>query len=379
MNFEIFIDGSNLGGSGGLTHLKELLTDCRTKVSLIAQNKVLVEVPDSQHLTKINHPFLEKSLIHRLYFQFFVIDKLIPKNAILFSITGDFLGKHKPVVSMSQNMLLYERDIWKEIKDFKETFRFWINYLKQKRSFKNSNGIIFISNYAKNYITNKLSLEDKTTTVINHGISQRFFGKVKPQKAISEYTFSQPFRFTYSSTIHVYKNHCNVVEAIAKLRTLGYPVELHLVGGVIFKPAGDRLINLIQQVDPLHQYISYHGHLPYEEMHQCYNAADGLIFASTCENMPNILIESMSSGIPLVCSNKEPMPEFLKGNGFYFNANNIESICQALIEFLQSPTKRYHFAQNALKESYNYSWKETRKKTFDFINQSYQNYLNVQQ
>ena len=36
------------------------------------------------------------------------------------------------------------------------------------------------------------------------------------------------------------------------------------------------------------------------------------IFASTCENMPNILIEGMSSGLPILCSNYLPMPEFLK-------------------------------------------------------------------
>ena len=33
--------------------------------------------------------------------------------------------------------------------------------------------------------------------------------------------------------------------------------------------------------------------------------------------MPNILIESMGSGLPIACSEKMPMPEFLGDDGIY--------------------------------------------------------------
>ena len=42
--------------------------------------------------------------------------------------------------------------------------------------------------------------------------------------------------------------------------------------------------------------------------------------------MPNILIEAMSSGLPIVCSSFPPMPEFLKEFGIYFDPENVESL-----------------------------------------------------
>lgn len=370
----IVIDATNIGGGGGVTHVKEILSvmSFPYPIIIVAQQKILDQIPDHELLTKVGHDLLEKTLFHRVFFQLFIMDKLIPDKAIVFAITGDYLGNHKPVVSMSQNMLLYERDIWKEIRAFREVLRFWINYHKQKRSFKNSKGIIFISEYAKNYISKKISLTGKQLTVIHHGISPRFIKEVKPQKPISDYSVSHPFRFVYVSTVHVYKNQGKVVEAIGILRGMGYPVELTLAGSVIFEPAGKILELTIRNLDPKNEFIHHLGHIPYEEIDKVYHSYDGIIFASTCENMPNILIESMASGIPVASSNKQPMPEFLKEHGYYFDAHQVDSIVSALIEFLNSPQTRELNAKNALKEASKYSWQDTSNKTFDFLSSLFQ-------
>ena len=65
-------------------------------------------------------------------------------------------------------------------------------------------------------------------------------------------------------------------------------------------------------------------------MSEKYSEHDGIIFASTCENMPNILIESMGCGKPIACSKKLPMPQFLKEGGFYFDALSLNSIISCL-------------------------------------------------
>src|SRR5690606_12464506 len=116
--------------------------------------------------------------LQRIWFQLFHFDKEIFERCdILFSITGDYIGKFKPVVSMSRNMLLYERQIWKRIGRISEILRFWVNFKKQERCFKNSIGIIFISEYAKNFISSVLNLSGKDRIIIKHGISKRF---IKP-------------------------------------------------------------------------------------------------------------------------------------------------------------------------------------------------------
>lgn len=380
------IDATNVGGGGGITHLKEIL-NCIDDVERLHGIKeiivfgslaVLNELPNKNNLSKITFPQLNKNLLSRLYFQVTSFDLHIKNTCdILLSITGDYMGKFKPLVGMSRNMLLYERDIWWEVKQTKEIFRFWLSFKRQKYCFKNSQGIIFISNYAKIYANRILSISDKNQICISHGLSPRFSGSVKTQKKIDTYNNTKPFNFLYVSTVHVYKNQWQVVKAISNLRKRGYPVTLTLIGGVIFKPAGIRLEKTIVEEDPFGEFILNKGHVKYDIIQDEYKKADGIIFASNCENMPNILMESMASGVPILCSNKDPMPEFLKENGFYFDPKVIDSIENNILEFLKSPKKREVIANNNIEEIKKYTWQKTADDTFSFIKLIYENYLNI--
>jgi len=372
----IGIDASNVGGGGGITHLKEVLLhfneekykDSITSIIVFASQKVLNEIKSFDKLNKVTFPELNRGLLSRIIFQLMKYDEQIKLRCdFLFSITGDYIGQFKPLVGMSRNMLLYERDIWLEIKQPKEIIRFWLNFQKQKKSFKNSNGIIFISNYAKEYINNIFKLEEKSIQVINHGVSQRFSNPIKKHKSISEFNLDYPFKFIYVSPIHVYKHQCNVVRAVANIRTLGYPVELHIIGGVAFNPAGKKLAKTIKEVDSNNIFIKNHGHVKYDKIDEYYKESNGIVFASTCENMPNTLIESMASGIPIACSNKEPMPEFLKKNGYYFNSYDIDSIQSALEKLLLNTCDNDRMANQNLEEVKQYNWEITSEKTFDFL------------
>ncbi|TWH99149.1 glycosyltransferase involved in cell wall biosynthesis [Flavobacterium tiangeerense] len=376
----IGIDASNVGGGGGITHLKEILfnfneekyKDCITSIIVFASQKVLNEIKNFDKLEKVTFPEFNKGLLSRVFFQLTKYDKEINSRCdLLLSITGDYVGTFKPLVGISRNMLLYERAIWLEIKQPKEVIRFWLNYQKQKKSFKNSDGIIFISQYAKEYINNTLNLEGKTTEVINHGVSQRFSQPLKMHKLISEFTFDNPFKFIYVSPVHMYKHQWNVVRAIANIRSLGYPVELHLIGNVSFTPAGEKLAKATREVDVNNIFIKNHGHVKYDEIDKYYRQSNGIIFASTCENMPNTLIESMASGTPIACSNKEPMPEFLKNNGYYFDSYDINSIQSALEKLILNVSNNDSMAFNNLEEVKKYSWVNTSEKTFDFLLEIY--------
>lgn len=372
----IGIDASNVGGGGGITHLKEVLMhfndekykDSISSIIIFASQKVLNEVKNNEKFNKVTFPEFNKGLLSRVIFQLTKYDNEIKLRCdILFSITGDYVGNFKPLVGMSRNMLLYERSIWLEIRQPKEVIRFWLNFQKQKRCFKNAEGIIFISNYAKDFITKVLDLKGKSMQVIHHGVSQRFSNTLKKYKPISEFDFEKPFKFVYVSHVHVYKHQWNVVKAIANLRKIGYPIEFHIIGSVSFAPAGKKLLKIISEVDPTNEFIKNHGHVEYYKIDEYYKESNGIIFASTCENMPNTLIESMASGISIACSNKAPMPEFLKVNGYYFDSYDVDSIQIALEKLLLNDDDNDKKASDNLEEVKKYKWENTSEKTFDFL------------
>ena len=376
------IDASNLGTGGGVTHLRELLLHVDNRPAAIsgfvvfASKAVLQQLPDSPFIEKVSFPSLNSGLMRRVLFQLFGYDREIKKHQcdLIFSITGDYLGRLRPVVGMSQNMLLYDRFIWKDFRQFRELMRTLLNYYKQRYSFSNSEGIIFISNYARTTISKALPLAGKLTALVHHGISGRFRAAVKPQQPLSAYTIENPFRLLYVSTVHNYKHQWKVVEAVAALRSQGYPLELHLAGSVIFQPAGDLLAESIRRFDPQGEFVRDHGWVDYQQIDSLYHAADAFVFASDCENMPNILIEAMSAGLPVVCSDRNPMPEFAGEYAWYFKSREVNSISAAIERMLRDPDKREWRAARSRQESDRYDWKDTADATFRFLVETYEAY-----
>ena len=348
------------------------------KIYIYASKKILNNLPDNSNFLKRNSTLLNKSRYHRIFFQTFLFDKILKRECdILFSVTGDYIGSFRPYVGMSQNMMLYEREFWKEIKSIKEKTKLYFNFKRQQKCFQNAEGIIFLSKYAKNHIIKALKLKDKNTVIIHHGITNQFISKNNEIKSLENYSQKSPFHFIYISTVHVYKNQWNVVEAISRLREKGYPVRLTLIGDVIYKPSGDLLKKVIKNVDPKHEFIDHILNVPYSKIADYYRKHDGIIFASSCENMPNILLESMGAAKPIACSNKMPMNEFLKNGGIYFNASSVNSIFEALEKMLNS-LKSFSVLNNINKEELKkYTWDKTSSETFNFIMNTLKSYNNV--
>ncbi len=376
------IDASNLGLGGGTTHLKELLLriDDRlpeiSAVVVFSSMAVLDQLSDHPVVQKVTFPELNSGLTARILFQLTNYDKQLAryKCDLIFSITGDYIGSLRPVVGMSQNMLLYDRHLWKDFGQLRETIRMWLNFMKQSRCFQYSEGVIFLSKHAQMAIGKQIDLSAKRQTLIHHGISSRFRRQVQPQLPLSSYSDCAPFRLLYVSTVHSYKNQWKVVEAVAQLREKGYPLELHLAGSVIFNPAGKLLEDAIRKFDPDCKFVINHKWVDYETVHELYQSADAFVFASECENMPNILLEAMSAGLPVVCSDRPPMPEFAGEHTYYFNPRYIDSIASALEKMLLHPEQRELKAALTCKASEAYDWSVTAQQTFRFLYETYENY-----
>lgn len=124
---------------------------------------------------------------------------------------------------------------------------------------------------------------------------------------------------------------------------------------------------ILTDLDSKAEYLSYVGEMAHEDLEAAYHNADGFIFASSCENLPNILIEAMSAGIPIASSNSPPMPDVLGDAGFYFAPSDSKSISLCVKEMLDHPDKRFLRARQAFERSSQYSWEKCSIATFEFI------------
>jgi glycosyltransferase involved in cell wall biosynthesis len=234
----------------------------------------------------------------------------------------------------------------------------------QAKSLRKADGVIFLTQYARSVISPIAALDACRATTIPHGISARFFHSPRaPQRGA--FTDENPCRVLYVSIISPYKHQWQVVEAVARLRAEGSPVVLELVGPV---DAGiDRLRETIRRVDPDGKFAFYRGAVPYDLLAKHYAEADIGLFASSCENMPNILLEGMAAGLPMACSRLGPMPEILGDAGEYFNPLDPVDIAGAVRKLLESPRLRAHYARAAYERARCYSWERCASDTLEFL------------
>lgn len=373
------IDASNIRGGGGVTHLVELLRAANpeeygfVKVIIWGGTSTLEKIEERGWLKNVNEPLLNKSLIHRIYWQKFILSKLaIKENCdILFIPGGSYFGKFRPFVTMSQNLLPFEL---KEIKRYGFSLfslkMVMLNYT-QSNTFKNANGVIFLTEYARNVVIDKIKLNIKKLIVISHGINFKFFTRPRIHKSISKYSYNKPFKLLYVSFIGEYKHQWNVVRAIGILRQMNIPVHLTLIGSPDEKKAFSKLTKAIKEIDPNHKFVQYFSEVSYSEIEKKYKDADIFIFASSCETFGQILTEAMASGLPIACSNMSAMPEILGDAGVYFNPEDPKDIAKTLEILIQNENLRSELAQLAYIKSKQFSWEKCSNETFEFILNTY--------
>jgi glycosyltransferase involved in cell wall biosynthesis len=378
----IGIDATNIRGGGGLTHLTELLAaanpdiDCFKQVHVWCNKATAEALPSRPWLFTHDTGQADRAGISLIFW----LRRRLPIELrnhdcdILFVPGGLSFCTFRPLVSMSQNLLPFEEN---ESRRYGLTFtrlRFLTLKILQSSTFKKSDGLIFISEYARNTITNVIGPLKCRTIVIKHGIPERFKLAPRPQQDASFFSEQRPVTILYVSSISVYKHQRKVIEALARLRCRGTPLALQLVGG----PGQQRQLSLLKECiakfDPTNNWISYIGPVSYSSLDTFYHNADIGLFASSCENLPITLLEKMASGLPLACSNRGPMPEVLKDGGIYFDPENADEIESSVHLLIQSKTTRINVAASAYTESKFYTWDKCARETFHYIRSVFARY-----
>lgn len=374
MKLVIGIDASNIRAGGGVTHLSELLNAASPErhgfhsILIFAPQSTLDTILSKSWIIKKNGPDISKGILYRIYWQRFVLARLAKEGGchILFVPGGVDVSGFNPVVTMSQNLLPFD---WKQIFRYGLTlFTFKLILLRfvQSKTFRKSTGVIFLTNYARNEVLQVVKRVSGKIAIIPHGVDPRFLTPPRIQLGIEHYTIQKPFTIIYVSTIDLYKNQMNVAEAVAKLRNAGFPIELNLIGSSR-SSAIVKLRNCLNKIDPDGEFIKYIGPVFFSDLHDYYANADLMVFASSCENMPNILLEGMAAGLPIICSNRGPMPEMLGNSGLYFDPENIDEISDSMLRMINSISMRTTMSEAAYQKSKRFSWDNCADLTFDFL------------
>lgn len=368
----VAIDASRSRSGGARTHIKGILSAIEPHASGVAEVHVwsyralLDSLPDAPWLIKHNPAALERSLAHQMWWQrnHFREEISAAKCDVLLSTDAGSLCRFEPAVVMSRDMLSFEAGEMNRYRFFSlPRLRLFMLRYMQIAALRYATGALFLTQYASSVIqtfTGPL----KAVRVVPHGISETF--RLKTHGGDWETASDEKIRCVYVSNADLYKHQWTVIDGVSKLRRGGLKVSLVLVGGGAGR-ASQRVIKAAHDADPTGEFIQVLGATPHAEIPGHLSSAHIFIFASSCENMPNTLVEAMAMGLPIACAKRGPMPEILQDGGAYFDPENSDTIAAAVQKLATDREFRIACARRAKDLASHYSWRRCAQETWDYL------------
>ena len=186
---KIGIDASNIRRGGGLTHLYELLNrndllfNKKYKIILWASSDILDVIEEKKWIKKVTNRSLNGNLFLRTMWQFLKLSESAKKEGcdILLIPGGSYYGTFKPVVSMHRNQLPFE---YRELFRYRfslTTIRLMMLRIFQLQTFRRSDGVIYLTEYCKKVVEEKLVNNSSMSVVIPHGFNTNLKKYFKPE------------------------------------------------------------------------------------------------------------------------------------------------------------------------------------------------------
>lgn len=368
---KIGINASRARSGGAKAHLIGLLSESSPlsyeieEVHVWSYPELLDSLPEQSWLIKHCSPKSTSPMIWQIYWEKFLLPRELKVKGcdLLLNVDAGSVCRFRPAVTMSRDMLSYEPGEIQRYGWSMARLRLIILRYVQNNGLKFSDGVIFLTKYAAQVIQQS-SGPLQRICFIPHGVGRSFQDTTHllpwPVNGV------RPVRLLYISNTDWYKHQWMVVRAAELLRMRKIDVSLTLVGGGT-GPAQQRLIEQIGISDPRGEFVTQKDFVPQANLPAYLAEADIFVFASTCENMPNTLVEAMSVGLPIACSRRGPMPEVLEEGGVYFDPEIPESIAHSVQKLIEDSNLRRRVSLRAKIMASRYSWGKCGRETWSFL------------
>lgn len=263
---------------------------------------------------------------------------------IIYAQRADFMVPF--IFKKGKKIIIYHGSTNVELSHKKGHLTSLIYKILERIAIRSCNKIIVVSDTLKKHLESKYSLGSKVI-LIPSGVDIAIF---RPK---NQYTLRKKYGFKPKDKIIAYIGRFSaekqidfIVKEVSKLKD----VLLVLVGEGNFKIKNDKNIKIIKPV-------------PHEELVDIINCADCVVLFSKYEGMPNVVLEALACGKPVVSSNVGDISKVVVNGktGFITSRNNFTDFV------LKAVSNSSRFKKNCVEMANKYSWKNIGQETIKVL------------
>lgn len=222
-----------------------------------------------------------------------------------------------------------------------------------------SRKIVAVSEATRADLMRYYGLSAERIAVVPHGVEEAFFEIGREREA----GITEPYLLCVS-TLHPHKNLDRLIQAFALFHRRHPKFRLILAGlrGFATRELEQRTESL-----KLAESVILPGWVRREELYDLYRRAHAFVYPSTFEGFGMPVLEAMAAGIPLACSNIEPLRSVAGDAARFFDPDDTAALTGALTEITEDETLRRRLAAAGPERAREFTWERAARRTLDVL------------
>jgi glycosyltransferase involved in cell wall biosynthesis len=231
--------------------------------------------------------------------------------------------------------------------------------------------IATVSFYSKEDIARSFKISYDKIDVVYDGINQIFEPLSEKEKieVRKKYTAGAEY-FLFVGALHPRKNVSGLLNAFDsfKIETENN-IKLIIVGGEMHKTGDifETYENMRYKND-----VIFTGRVATNELHDIFGAALALTFVPFFEGFGIPVVEAMTAGVPVICSNTTSIPEVGGNAVIYADPMKIDQISNAMLKIASDKELRKELIEKGFEQKNKFSWDETAHLLWESVKRTMQ-------
>lgn len=235
-----------------------------------------------------------------------------------------------------------------------------------KFGLREADHVITVSDFSKREIMEHYGVPEKDITTVHNGFSPDAYYPLKEKNAgiLKKYKITTPY-ILFVGRLELKKNLPKFIIAFRELKKkYNIPHKLVLAGAPGYRYE-DIEANIYES--GLKDEVVEPGYVPQEHMNELMNMADLFVLPSYYEGFGIPLLEAMSAGTAVACSDIPALREVGGGGAVFFNPDSTHDMAEKIFNLISDNEKKQALIKKGKTNIKRFSWDKCAQETWQII------------